>query len=110
MRNNTIVIGDTDYVVTAAYKEGALAMRKQIPWSCCPHSGERRDAWKNGHCNESGVEHIRFGKDLVSQPKQGIFFREDPTVRRTEFGVDKQWYRNALKTVSAAGIVGFLYG
>lgn len=96
MKNNQIIIGDSSYVVTAAYREGALAMRSQIPWNRCPLSGERREEWEAGHCNESAGEHIRFGKDLVSQPKQGKVFREDPDVPRTEFGVDKRWYQSAL--------------
>ena len=101
MTNNTIVIGDDGYEVTKAYREGALAMRAQTPWNCCPVSGTRREEWEHGHCNESAGEHIRFGKDLIAQPRKGILFREDPDVPRDEFGVIKEWYCSALQAVSA---------
>jgi hypothetical protein len=61
-------------------------------------------SWEAGHCNESAGEHLRFGKDLLAQPKKGILFREDPAVPRDEYGVDKAWCRQALQSVSSVAV------
>lgn len=101
MKNNTIFIGDSMYAMTAAYRAGALAMRRQIPWNrCTEYTGQRREEWEQGHCHESAGEHIRFGKDLITANKSGTAFNEDPSVPRDEYGVVKSWYKEQLKTLS----------
>lgn len=81
---NTLLVHDTEYVMSPAYTSGADAMRRQVPYGCNPHraGSAAHDAWNSGHENESSGEHFRFGKDLLVEADRGQAFDMDPAVPR----------------------------
>lgn len=91
MKNNVIVIGDSEYVMSQAYLNGAQAFRRGTPVSCNPHAfdSQNNEDWDNGHTNDSVGEHFRFGQDLVSAPRKGSRFELDPAVPLDENGEPK---------------------
>jgi hypothetical protein len=102
-RNNAIMMGDTIYEVDKAYRDGAEAMRRRVPYNVGnPHryGTYAHDQWNNGHAHEATGEHVRFGSDIITAPRTGRCFEEDPGVPRDEFGVLMTWYANALDSVS----------
>lgn len=54
----TIVINDTEYTLTKAYKEGAEAFKAGVPWFANPYrmGTNAHDEWGDGHVNESEKE------------------------------------------------------
>lgn len=50
----TIVINDTEYTVTKAYREGAQANRDGITYHANPYrfGSQAHDDWNDGHVNE----------------------------------------------------------
>lgn len=104
-----IIIGDGLYVVTEAYRQGALAMRRQVPNKCNPHryGTQRHDDWDYGHQHESEGEHVRFGIDVIMAPaRPALCFEQDPAVPRdASAGVDGAWYGRALAATAAPGYV-----
>lgn len=105
-----IVVGDSIYELDKAYKEGARAMRAQVPYNvgnpyragCYSH-----DQWNEGHCHEAAGEHIRFGVDVIAARASGRCFEEDPSVPRDrDHHVDMRWYEAQLATAAATGSEG----
>lgn len=88
MKNNTIVIGDSEYVMTQAYLNGALALRRSVPYSCNPHTHgtQAHDDWDWGHTHDAAGEHFRYGKDLITVKRNGSRFEIDESVPRDENG------------------------
>ena len=98
-RDNTLVCGDTEYVLTAAYRRGASALRDGISCNANPFRNgcQSHEEWSNGHINESAGEHVRFGRDLIEAEPAGEYFKEDPEVPREASGdVEPDWYAQAL--------------
>ena len=95
-----IVCGDTLYEIDGAYREGAEAMRRLVPWHCNPHREGSRACgqWSTGHENEAAGEHVRFGVDVVAAGSPpGAVWEEDPAAPRDAQGrVDPDWYGAAL--------------
>lgn len=83
-KNNTLVVHDTEYEMNAAYLAGAQAFRDNVPNSCNPyrHLSQSHDFWDYGHVNESADEHFRFGRDVLTAPRDGSRFEMDPQVPR----------------------------
>jgi hypothetical protein len=104
MKLNDLVVGDTVYTMTKAYREGAQAMRDSVPFTCNPYrntNSQQYSDWDYGHTNEASGEHVRFGIDLLGAPLNGRRFEEDPAVPRDQFtDVSKDWYRAQLRTVA----------
>lgn len=88
MKNNTIVIGDAEHVMTQAYLNGARALRRGVPFSCNPHGhgSQAYDDWDWGHTHDAAGEHYRFGTDLVDAKRNGSRFELDDKVPRDENG------------------------
>lgn len=88
MKNNVIVIGDSEYVMSQAYLNGARAFRRGTPFSCNPHAfdSDAHNAWDWGHTHEAAGEHFRFGQDLITAKRNGVRFELDPLVPRDEHG------------------------
>ena len=105
-RLNTLICGDTEYTMTKAYRDGAMAMRREIPHFANPHRDGTQSAfdWDNGHTNEAAGEHVRFATDVISARQNGAVFEEDPSVPRLKYGdVDEAWYRGALAATCPTG-------
>lgn len=103
MKTNTLIIGDDMYHMDAAYRAGAKAMRRGVPWSVAnPYRDgtQQYDQFGYGHVNESSGEHIRFGVDMIGTALTGRCFEEDPSVPRDEYGVDSDWYDNQLMVLA----------
>lgn len=102
MKLNELVVGDTVYTMTKAYREGAQAMRDSVPFTCNPHRNTESQQyfdWDSGHTNEAAREHVRFGIDLLGATLNGRRFEEDATVPRDDFSdVSRDWYRLQLKS------------
>lgn len=99
MRNNTIVVHDSEYLMNKSYREGAMAFRHSVPWSCNPYRDgtSAYDGWDSGHVNESAGEHFRFGQDLVMAPLTGARFEMDDKVPRIQGGdVEPRWAQEQL--------------
>lgn len=104
-KSNTLVVHDTEYELTRAYKAGALAFRNSVPNNCNPHrfNTQSHDEWDYGHVNESAGEHFRFGLDLMAQPASGKRFEMDPDVPRTDGAdPDDAWVEQQRKTLQTA--------
>lgn len=95
-----IVCGESLHEMTDAYRAGALAMRRNVPWRCNPHrsGSQRADDWAAGHEHEAAGERLRFGLDLVLLRCRGdLMVPEDPEVPRDGDGqVDEDWYAGAI--------------
>jgi len=76
MKNNILLIGDTQYEVSDAYRDGALAMRARTPSVCNPHPGDTQfaDDWSYGHDNEAEGVHSVKGVDVITAPHTGTMF------------------------------------
>lgn len=101
---NLLLLGDSAYVMDNEYREGAQAMRRQVPWSANPYrrGSAKHDSWDLGHVNESAKAHIRFGRDLLAVPLQGETFREDASVPLNEVGEPtRDWYNAQLVALTA---------
>jgi hypothetical protein len=95
---NSLVIHDTVYGMTPAYREGGEAMRRRVPHQCNPHRpGSQAHAdWDYGHTHEAADEHLRFGLDLLTDKARAKIFEMDPEVPRDQHGeVDEDWAREA---------------
>jgi hypothetical protein len=105
MKLNELVVGDSAYAMTKAYRDGAMAMRMSIPVTCNPHHNTDSQAhhdWEYGHTNEAACEHIRFGVDVLHASLKGCRFEEDSAVPRDDCAeVDSEWYRKQLAQLSA---------
>ena len=100
--NNTLVVHDSEYTMTAAYKAGALAFRSSIPNNCNPHRfhSQAHDDWDFGHVNDSAGEHFRFGSDVLAAPRRSQRFEMDPQVPRIDGGdVDDDWVHGQRKAL-----------
>jgi hypothetical protein len=88
MKNNTVVIGDSEYVMNQSYLAGAQAFRNSVPCNCNPHTygTQAHDDWDWGHTHDSAGEHFRFGKDLITVTRNGSRFEIDDAVPRDENG------------------------
>lgn len=108
MKNNTLVVHDCEHTMTRAYREGARAFRRSVPWNCNPYRPDTdgHEAWSDGHVNDSAGEHYRFGKDLVEAPCNGARFEMDASVPRESWGdVSNEWHaqqRQAFEQVANA--------
>lgn len=95
-----IILGDTKYEIDTAYRAGARAMRRGVPWDCSPHrhGSYAYDQWDAGHTHEAAGEHVRFGIDVITARRPAKYvWQEDPTVPRDPHGnVDDDWYVAAL--------------
>ena len=83
-RNNTLIVGDTGYDVSKAYAEGALAMRRGIPWDCNPHrDGTQSNLdWDYGHVNESdNVHRLANGVDIITAKRTATVYRLQPPAK-----------------------------
>lgn len=103
-RLNTLICGDTEYTLTQAYRDGAMAMRRQTPHFANPFRDGTQSAedWDQGHTNEAAGEHVRFGTDVISARPRGAVFADDTDIPRLPCGdVDETWYRTALAEASA---------
>lgn len=92
-----IIVGDSQYDMTPAYIEGALAFRKSISWKSNPYreGSANHQSWEYGHVHESAGEHIRFGLDTLQS--QLDLWKEDPLVPRDpDGGVNRAWYAKSL--------------
>jgi hypothetical protein len=105
MRLNELVVGDTAYTMTKAYRDGAMAMRMSIPVTYNPHCNTDSQAhydWEDGHTNEAACEHIRFGVDVLHASLTGVRFEEDSNVPRDDCAeVDSEWYHKQLTQLTA---------
>ena len=102
-RLNTLICGDTEYTLTKAYRDGAMAMRRQTSHFANPFRDGTQSAfdWDSGHTNEAAGEHVRFGMDVISARLRGAIFADDPSIPRLPCGnVDETWYREALAEAS----------
>lgn len=80
MKTNTLICGDDLYHMDKAYREGALAMRNNIPWATGnPYrdGSQQHDQWSYGHVNESDDQHLRDGVDVITAPQSGQCFGRD---------------------------------
>lgn len=103
MPNNTLVVHDSEYSMTKNYREGALAFRRSVPWSCNPHrhGSQAHQDWDYGHVHDSAGEHFRFGLDLLKAPLKGSRFEMDEKVPRIEGGdVDPSWHAQQVKELT----------
>jgi hypothetical protein len=73
---NTILIGDSIYEITPRYKEGAHAMREDVPNGCNPyrHGSRSHDEWDYGHVHESCNMHVLDGVDVILAENAGREF------------------------------------
>lgn len=76
MPDNTLVINDTIYTLTDAYREGAQAMRDDITWHANPYTygSESYDDWDYGHTHEAAGFHMVEDVDVITQPSLGTEF------------------------------------
>lgn len=72
------------YEIDNAYREGALARRKWIPWASdrYPDSEEKSDQWSYGHTNEDAGCHTVDGIDVITAAPSGSTF-ENRTLEGT---------------------------
>lgn len=102
MKLNTLIVGDTEYTLSKAYRDGALAMRQRIPFTGNPFKDpdcQSYSDWDEGHTNESAGEHIRFGIDVITAPATGECFKLDPYAPYDEYGVKYDWYQAKLAEI-----------
>jgi len=76
-RTNTLLIGDTLYELTDAYRNGARACRAETPFWANPHrDGSQRHAdWAAGHDNEAAGHHrVTVALDAIEAAPAGLEF------------------------------------
>lgn len=76
-RTNTLIIGDTLYELTDAYRNGARACRAETPFWANPHrDGSQRHAdWAAGHDNEAAGHHrVTVALDAIQAAPAGLEF------------------------------------
>jgi len=74
---NQLLIGDTLYDLTEAYRNGARACRSETPFWANPHrDGSQRHAdWSYGHDNEAGGHHrVSVTLDVIEARPAGLEF------------------------------------
>jgi hypothetical protein len=74
-RTNTLLIGDTLYELTEAYRNGARACRAETPFWANPHrDGSQRHAdWAAGHDNEAAGHHrVTVTLDAIEAAPAGL--------------------------------------
>lgn len=79
MKNNKLIIGDTEYVLDAAYRLGASERRWGIPYVNNPYGtlSDKNSQWDYGHTNEDAGFHTVDGVDLVNAVRNGTVYRID---------------------------------
>lgn len=76
-RTNQLLVGDTLYDLTDAYRNGARACRAETPFWANPHrDGSQRHAdWAAGHDNEAaGLHRISVMIDAIEAKPEGVEF------------------------------------
>jgi cobaltochelatase CobT len=76
-RPNQLLIGDTLYDLTEAYRNGARACRAETPFWANPHrEGSQRHAdWAFGHDNEAAGHHlVNLTVDVIEARPEGVEF------------------------------------
>lgn len=102
MKANTLVVGWEEYWLNNAYCKGALDRRAGYPYVSPAGSESFRSQYDYGHQNEDMGEHIRFGVDVITAPKNGRRFEEDPSVPRDRDGyVNLDWYEKELVNIGS---------
>jgi len=74
---NQLLIGDTLYDLTEAYRNGARACRSETPFWANPHrDGSQRHAdWAYGHDNEAAGHHrVSVTLDVIEAKPEGVEF------------------------------------
>lgn len=76
MKNNKLIVGDTEYEIDQAYRDGAEAARKGRPWMSDRYPGHetKSDQWNYGHTNEADGMHIQHGVDVIESKATGAIF------------------------------------
>ncbi len=76
MTCNTLLIGDTEYRIDAAYAAGARAFRNSTPFNCNPHNplSDRYSQWDAGHCHEAEGFHDIDRVDVIEARLSGARF------------------------------------
>lgn len=100
MPNNSIVIHDTVYEMTNAYRRGAQAFRDNVSNSCNPYRphSQSHDEWDYGHVLESAGEHFRGGEDILAAKRDGRRIAMDSSVPRDTHGdVNDEWHHQERK-------------
>jgi hypothetical protein len=80
MKLNKLIVGDTEYILSKAYREGADAYRKGISYHDTPYHNANVQAfydWDYGHTNESAKLHLVDGIDVILAPQNGTTFKID---------------------------------
>lgn len=67
---NTLLISDTLYEITDAYRQGATAMRAETTWYANPYPNgtDKHDQWDWGHTHESENMHVINDVDIITAP------------------------------------------
>lgn len=80
MRNNRLIVDDTEYVLDVAYRRGALDRRNNIPWSCNPFSSmsDKNSQWDYGHSNEDSGLHYVNNVDVIVASQNGTVYKITP--------------------------------
>lgn len=76
-KTNQLLIGDTLYDLTEAYRNGARACREETPFWANPHrDGSQRHAdWAYGHENEAAGHHlVSVSLDVIEAKPAGLEF------------------------------------
>lgn len=74
-KTNRLLVGDTLYDLTEAYRNGARACRTETPFWANPHrDGSQRHAdWAAGHDNEAaGLHQVSVTVDAIELPPAGL--------------------------------------
>lgn len=76
-RLNTLIVGDCEYLLTKAYRAGALAARSRTPHWSSPHrdSSQAGYDWGCGHDHECAGLHRIDGVDVIEAPARGQGYR-----------------------------------
>lgn len=77
MKNNRLVINDTEYILDADYRRGALARRDNFPWALGAlevKSDAALEQWDRGHENEDQGFHVVDGTWIIVAPRNGTVY------------------------------------
>lgn len=109
-RTNQLLVGDTVYDLTEAYRNGARACRSETPFRANPHrEGSQRHAdWAAGHENEaSGLHRISVTLDVVETAPAGAEFVAPGEERRVSTPAPYRVFtRDHDETVPATELLG----
>ena len=77
MKNNRLIVDDTEYVIDSAYIDGAKSFRERVPFMFNPHNTmtDKYSAWDYGHANDAENLHIVGGIDVITAPRNGTVYR-----------------------------------